>query len=169
LYDDVKIRDGKFLVQKDGKWGIFQAIYAAMPTTSTVLINGVKSDFEAYCIDEYNYFKLRDLAYVLNDTEAQFEVEWDGVKNAIRLTSGEPYTVMGGEMAISGAEGYQEATITTSTIYIGGKSREFTAYCINEYNYFKLRDIARAFDFNVTWDGVNNTVSIVTTENYIDD
>ena len=36
----------------------------ALPTTSTVLVNGKETVFEAYCIDGYNYFKLRDLAYV---------------------------------------------------------------------------------------------------------
>ena len=38
----------------------------AVPTTSTIIINGESVSFEAYLINGNNYFKLRDLAYVLS-------------------------------------------------------------------------------------------------------
>lgn len=41
----------------------------AKPTSSTVLINGKSFSFEAYNINGSNYFKLRDIAKALNDTE----------------------------------------------------------------------------------------------------
>lgn len=74
----------------------------AAPTSSTVLVNSEAKTFEAHTIDGYNYFKLRDLAFVLSGTQAQFEVGWDGANNAITLTSGQPYTAAGGELALSG-------------------------------------------------------------------
>jgi len=36
------------------------------PTTSKVLVNGKIVEFEAYNINGYNYFKLRDLAQAVN-------------------------------------------------------------------------------------------------------
>ena len=121
--------------------------------------------FDAYNINGNNYFKLRDLAFVLSGTEAQFEVVWDGEKNAIALTSGMAYTVIGGEMA-SGSAGNKSATPTTSTIYLDGTEVSFTAYNIGGNNYFKLRDIGEAFDFGVVWDGARNTIVIDTSTGY---
>lgn len=71
----------------------------AKPTSGKVLVNGVDQNFEAYNIDGNNYFKLRDLAMVVSGTVKQFEVTWDGERNAINLISGKPYTVSGGEMS----------------------------------------------------------------------
>ncbi|MDR1616919.1 MAG: copper amine oxidase N-terminal domain-containing protein [Syntrophomonadaceae bacterium] len=137
----------------------------AKPTASTVLVNGKNIAFDAYNINGNNYFKLRDLAYTLNGTEKQFDVGWDGAKNAISLTSGKAYTVTGGEMADKGA-GDKTPTPTSSKIYLNGKDVTFTAYNIEGNNYFKLRDIGAAFDFGVTWDGAKNTIVIDTSKGY---
>ena len=137
----------------------------ATPTASTVLVNGENVAFDAYNISGNNYFKLRDLALVLSGTEAQFDVGWDGAKNAISLTSGEAYTVIGGEM-IRGSAGNKSAAPTTSTIYFNGDEVYLTAYNIAGNNYFKLRDIGEAFDFGVDWDGTRNTIVIDTSKGY---
>jgi len=137
----------------------------AAPTASKVLVNGSYVAFDAYNIGGNNYFKLRDLAYVLSGTLKQFEVGWDGAKNAISLTSGEPYTPVGGEMTGKGA-GNKTAIPTSSKIYLDGNEVSFTAYNIGGNNYFKLRDIGEAFDFGVDWDGVNKTIVIDTSKVY---
>jgi hypothetical protein len=137
----------------------------AKPTASTVLVNGKNIAFDAYNINGNNYFKLRDLAYALNGSAKQFEVSWDGAKNAISLTSGKVYTVVGGEMTGKGA-GDKTPTSTSSKIYLDGKEVTFTAYNIDGNNYFKLRDIGQTFDFGVTWDGAKNTIVINTSVGY---
>jgi len=38
--------------------------------------------FDAYNISRNNYFKLRDLAFVLNNSPKMFSVAWDGENNA---------------------------------------------------------------------------------------
>ncbi|MCL1981994.1 MAG: copper amine oxidase N-terminal domain-containing protein [Clostridiales bacterium] len=138
----------------------------ARPTSSTVLVNGESVTFDAYNINGNNYFKLRDLAFVLSGTAKQFEVDWDGAKNAISLTSGKPYTSVGGEMAGKGA-GNKIAMLTSSKIYLDEEEVSFTAYNIEDNNYFKLRDIGAAFDFGVDWDQANNTIVIDTGKGYI--
>ncbi|NLZ53000.1 MAG: hypothetical protein GX892_07625 [Thermoanaerobacteraceae bacterium] len=138
----------------------------AKPTTSKVLINGKAISFEAYNINGNNYFKLRDLAMALRGTNKQFEVGWDAKNNAINLTSGKAYTSVGGELVVSAGTKAKKARPTTSKIYLDGKEVTFTAYNIDGNNYFKLRDIAKAMNFAVTWDGKTNTISINTSASY---
>lgn len=169
IYDFVLgFNDGIAAVQKDGKWSILEIIKpaAAIPTASIVLVNGINKSFDAYNINGSNYFKLRDLAYVLNDTEKRFEVGWKSEDNAISLTSGKFYTPVGGEMSAKSA-GNKTATPTKSKIYLDGKEINLTAYNIDGNNYFKLRDIGQAFDFGVTWDGAKNTIGIDTNTGYM--
>jgi uncharacterized protein YkwD len=137
----------------------------ARPTSSTVLVNSSAIAFDAYNISDNNYFKLRDLAYILSGTEKQFEVVWDGASNTIVLTSGRRYTPVGDEMAGKGA-GNKAPNSTTSRILLDGRDISFTAYNIGDNNYFKLRDIGAAFDFGVDWDGASNTVIIDTGRGY---
>ncbi|MDR1571829.1 MAG: S-layer homology domain-containing protein [Clostridiales Family XIII bacterium] len=138
---------------------------AAQPTASTVLVDGKDIAFDAYNIGGSNYFKLRDLAYVLSGTEKQFEVGWDGAANAIALTSGKRYTAVGGEMEGKGS-GSRSAAATSTKIYLDGKEVTLTAYNIGGNNYFRLRDIGQAFGFGVDWDGAKNTIVIDTGKGY---
>ena len=137
----------------------------ALPTASTVLVNGENVAFDAYNINDNNYFKLRDLAFVLNGTEKQFEVGYDTATRAITLTSGEPYTPDGSEMKSKG-DGIKTPTPTTSKVYLDGEEVQFTAYNIEGNNYFKLRDVGQAFDFGVEWDGTKQTIVIETSKGY---
>ena len=91
----------------------------AVPTNSKVFVNGQAIEFDAYKINNNNYFKLRDLAKVLTGTEKQFEVTWDGVNKAINLISNKPYTIVGGELS-KGEGSVKEAVEPTITIYKDG-------------------------------------------------
>lgn len=138
----------------------------ATPTSSSVFVNGYAVTFDAYLIDDNNYFKLRDIAYVLSYTEKQFEVGYDETSNAISLTSGQSYTSVGGELASGGTEekSYSE---TSSKILKDGVETQFSGYLIDGNNYFKLRDIGAAFDFSVEWDSSQNAILIDTSRGYI--
>lgn len=137
----------------------------ATPTASKVLVNGKEISFDAYSINDNNYFKLRDIANVLSGTGKQFEVTWDGTKNAINLLSGKAYTTVGGELA-KGDGSQKPAALNTSKVYLDGKEISLTAYTINDNNYFKLRDLGQTFNFGVGWDGAANTVTIDTSTGY---
>lgn len=133
----------------------------ATPTTSTVKIDSNTPVFNAYNINGNNYFKLRELAYWMNNTEKRFSVEWDGKNNAIILTSGRWYEEDGSEFKET--RGFKlYATPTTSKVMLDGKEIKLTAYNIDGNNYFKLRDIGQAFDFGVAWDGATNTIIVNT-------
>ena len=135
----------------------------AVPTAATVLVDGLPLAFDAYNIDGNNYFKLRDLAYVLNGSDKQFGVSW--YANAIHLTSGQSYTAVGGEMSAKGS-GEQSAKATTSKIILDGEEISLTAYNIGGNNYFKLRDVGEIFDFGVGWNNDTKTITIDTSAAY---
>jgi hypothetical protein len=140
----------------------------ATPTASKVLVDGQNVAFDAYNIAGNNYFKLRDLAYVLDGSVKQFSVSWDGANNAIALKSGEGYTVVGGEMATKGTAAVTPKA-TTSRITKNGSLIALKAYNIGGNNYFKLRDIGEAFDFDVSWNNDVKTIMIDTASTYTAD
>ena len=129
----------------------------AYASTQTVTVDGKAVEFQMYALKDANgngtnYVKLRDLAYVLNGTEAQFSVGYDGT---ISLTSGQPYTAAGGEMTtpFSGDRTYSNGT---QSVKIDGDPVEMTAITLLDdagggYNYFKLRDLGKALGFHVGW------------------
>ena len=145
-----------------------EPVRAARPTSSRVIVNGVEKVFDAYNIMDNNYFKLRDIAYVLNGTEAQFAVIWDGERDAIRLTTGMGYTPVGGEMTGKG-QGEKTAMPTQSNVFLDGATISLKAYNILNNNYFKLRDLGAAFRFEVDWDEETQTIFIDTSRGYTPD
>ncbi|WP_405729390.1 hypothetical protein [Anaerotignum sp.] len=132
----------------------------ASPTASKVTVNGASKAFEAYNINDNNYFKLRDIAYVLNGTDASFSVGWDGAANSIALVKGEAYAPTGSEMKVSGTKDIKDAVESTSAILIDGQKAALKAYTIKGNNYFKLRDLGTALGFNVGWDNASQTIAI---------
>ncbi len=138
----------------------------ATQTASKVYINNKEVSFDAYNIDGSNYFKLRDLAYALNNSEKQFDVSWDKQANAINLLSNKTYTITSGEMT-KGDGLDKNANSTTSQILIDGKAVQLTAYNISDNNYFKLRDIGKELNFAVDYDGTKNAIMIDTSKPYI--
>jgi len=137
----------------------------AVSAYSKVEVNGKEVEFDAYNIADNNYFKLRDIAYTLNGTEKQFGVEWDATNKAINLKSTTAYNLAGGEMAKSDGVS-KNGTLSMAKIYKDGSDVDLKAYTINDNNYFKLRDLGKAFDIGVYWDGARNTIVIDTTMGY---
>lgn len=129
----------------------------AIANKQSVLIDGIPVEFEVYALvdangGETNYIKLRDLAFHLNGTAAQFEVDWDGT---INILDGVPYTANGSEMHTP-FEGDRAYTPTDAVTKVDGTVTEFDAICLTdddggEYNYYKLRDLGKALGFDVSW------------------
>lgn len=141
----------------------------ANPTASKVLVNGKDVSFEAYNINDNNYFKLRDLAMAVNGTEKNFEVSWDAAKNAIALSTQKAYTPDGSELAASGEKASKQVTQTTAKVTLDGKDVQITAYHIDGNNYFKLRDVAKLMNIGVTWDASAGSIGIDTKAAYVEE
>jgi len=133
----------------------------AQPTTAAVLIDGVAVDFLAFNIGGHNFFRMRDLAYALNGTPAQFSVGWDGVNQMISIYSGAAYVAVGGEMSLENAV-QQTATPTQAEIFLDGVRISPRAYHIAGNNFFMLAQLAEVFNFNAEWDDAARAILICT-------
>ncbi len=136
----------------------------AYAARAKVTINGKAVDLQTYTIDDYTYFKLRDIASAINGTEKQFMTFWDEPTQSIHLVRRTPYT-----SAASGTAGrYGDTVATTSTakLYCDNQRKQVGAYTINDYTYYKLRDIAQLLDMGLTWNEDTFTIGVDTTKNY---
>lgn len=136
----------------------------AYAARAKVTVNGKAVDFETYTIDDYTYFKLRDIAGAVSGTEKQFDTEWNEGTASIDLIRGTAYSAPAG----SGVGAYSNAAAVTSTakLFCDGQQRNVSAFTINDYTYFKLRDIAKLLDMGVTWDEGTATIGLDTSVGY---
>lgn len=140
----------------------------AYATTSKVLVDGVEVAFEAYNIGGNNYFKLRDVAAAITASEKAFDVTWDGENKVIDLLSGKPYTPVGGELNPGDGKD-KTARVCNAEVCKNGEYIYPKAFFIGGNNYFKLRDLGELFDFDVSWDGANNCITVDTASSYTAD
>jgi len=137
----------------------------ALSTNAKVMVDGVDVKFDAYNIDGYNYFKLRDIAYAINGSEKQFNTLWDDVNKCITLETKSSYVPAGGELSKGNGKS-KIAETSTALLMMDGKYIEAEAYNIDGMNYYKLRDIARVIDFAVVWSETHNSIGIFTMAGY---
>jgi len=132
----------------------------AVPTTSRLLLDGREFVCSAYNINGNNYFKLRDLLQAIN-----MHVDYDPVTATIRIQTFRMYTPDGSE-STARAVSATTAVPSTASLALDGRPQGWTAYNIGGNNFFKLRDVLKALDIYVHYDGVTDTVSIVTNRWY---
>ena len=116
----------------------------------TADISDTQRQFQAFLINNNNYVMLRDLAYYINGSMAQFEVSYDAVTKEISIFSNSAYTMQGYEDTVK-ADKSKTYKDTTSKIFVDGKEVTLKGYNIEGSNYFKLRDLASALNFDVDY------------------
>ena len=147
----------------------------AEPSTQKVEIDGKKIILNSYVLRNdqgypVNFVKLRDIAYLLNGTEANFNVDWRN--NAIRLDARQPYTTPNGAEMTVPTVAAAPAKTSLTPVLTGGVTAPLEAFLLTDkngggHNYFKLRDIGKVAGFNVEWDGARGIIVVTTTEDYI--
>ena len=134
-------------------------MYTASPTNDKLYVGGELQTPSIYKINGSNYFKIRDIAALLNGSSKQFEVGYDTATGSVTATSGKPYTMTGTELTGAAGTEAQLAVPSGSTIYVNGEKLDLTVYNIDGFNYFKLRDLGQALDFYVGYENGNVTIS----------
>ena len=117
----------------------------------TLTVDGVHFECQMYNIDGNNYFKLRDLALALRNTACEFSVNWDAEKQIITAVSGEKYVPVGSEGLMDIDKSASCEPSTHAALFNGNVSMAF-CYNIGGNNYFKLRDLAPVFGYEVDYD-----------------
>lgn len=144
-------------------WYIAEGVtgaFRAQRSPQRLTVDGAARDVEKYNIDGSNYFKLRDLACLLNGTGSQFSVGWDAAAGTVTVTSGKPYAPDGSELTV-GADKSGEARRSTQRVVINGTERAgLSVYNIGGNNFFKLRELGEALGFGVDYDPAADTVMV---------
>lgn len=138
-----------------------RAALKTVPSAHKVTVNGQAVSPQAYNIDGYNYFKLRDIAFLLSGTTASFDVQWNGEKNAIDLISGAAYTAVGGEMSVASSSTLRVQE-STAKLLLDGSGVSIKGYNINGNNYYKIADVSTAMGFTAAFESATQTVQIKT-------
>lgn len=69
-------------------------------------------------------------------------------------------------LSATGALATLSVAQSATNVTLDGKSVTPSAYAINGYNYFKLRDLAALLDFSVTYDNTTNTAVVTSDDHY---
>lgn len=162
--------------------------------TQTVSVDGKAVELPCYAIKDRNgnptnYVKLRDMAAVLNETKAQFDVGWDG---NVRIKRQKAYTPNGSEMStpFTGTQIYFPARSAYISLleddpdfdrlrpyaHVDSSGVPYVSSIISgivltddeggAYTYYKLRDLGYCLNFNVDWDSKAGAIRIETGEPY---
>jgi len=142
----------------------------AVPSKTSFVMNGKPVSIkQAYNINDTNYLQLRAIAELLNGTDAQFNVSWDG-KYAV-IETGKPFNNTATPAALKTTENVRKST---TSFKLDGIVITFeNVYLIDgDTNYLQLREFASklkgtASQFNVYWDSKSKQAVIVPGEEYI--
>lgn len=124
-----------------------------------ISIEDMVIEFPTVLYKEENYLKLRDFAYVIKDYK-EIEVEYkkdENGKNKIYIKDGK-YTPKGDEL--KSEIDFKGAVIGTETLSIGNKDIQMSKVNVKGYNYFRLRDLAKALGLDVSWNKESRSVRI---------
>ena len=143
--------------------GVVEAAVAEGSNT-VILVNGVAQEIYPYNIGGNNYFKLRDMAALLVNTDKTFAVEWDETRGAINLNTMEEYVPGENDLQFPLGATALTAEESPAVLYCNGEKLAIGAYNIGGNNYFKLRDIGEAVGFTVGWDDGAQLMQIDTSE-----
>ena len=133
----------------------------ASTSQSKISVDGKLSEVSTYLIHSNNYIKLRDIASLLNGTASQVQISWDQKSGTVSVATGQAYTPTGGELSRL-ASNKLTVKETLSKVTINGQTQKVPAYLMHNHYYYKMRDLAKYFGFQIDWDANSKTVVLRT-------
>ena len=137
-----------------------------VPTSQLLRVDNEPKTTEIYNINDRNYFKLRDIAMLLNGTDAQFSIGFDPFTSRIYVVTGEPYRPVGGELTVPASDKMLEKAATAQkspqSLYVDGVSCQLDAFNLGGNNFFALRDLGAALGFKVEYNTAAKTMLVFT-------
>ena len=124
-------------------------------------LDGEEVKIGGYLINANNYYKLRDLAALLNGTDKEFNVVFDKEKKQIALELGKPYEKLDTDLQEMKHD-KTKAKMVTNTILVDGKEVELKAALIDQNNYVKLRDLGAVVGFKVDYNKETQAIIVDT-------
>ena len=133
----------------------------ATPSKANLILNGDEMPLNAFLIGGSHYFRLRDIALLLNGTSKQFNVTFDSSESVIGIVTDTSYSGSG-SIVVDIGEDPRSCVLTPSTILVDGMEFSLEVYLIGNSNYFRLRDLGSIVGFRVGWTQSTRTVIIDT-------
>ncbi|MFR1324156.1 MAG: hypothetical protein ACLSBL_03575, partial [Ezakiella massiliensis] len=124
-------------------------------------LDGEEVKIGGYLINANNYYKLRDLAALLNGTDKEFNVVFDNEKKQIALELGKPYEKLDTDLQEMKHD-KTTAKMVTNKILVDGKEVELKAALIDQNNYVKLRDLGAVVGFKVDYNKETQAIIVDT-------
>lgn len=127
-----------------------------------LVLNGDETSVVGYNIDDYNYYRLRDLASLFKKKDFHFSLWGDMDKIVVNFDEAYDEEEFYPENIIPGQkEKALKKTMDLELIKDNIRStKKVNTYNINGYNYFKLRDLGKLFSLDVEYDGENNNALV---------
>ncbi|MGI5948953.1 hypothetical protein [Peptoniphilus sp.] len=129
----------------------------AKVSNQDLIFDGVKQEIKGYNIGDNNYFKLRDIAALLDGTKAEFGVDYDEERRAVKIERGGDYTKKEDDLKLL-SDSLTDPIKSNHRVLVDDYEVNFTSYTIDGYNYFKLRELGRVIGFYVDFDEDSGSV-----------
>ena len=142
--------------------------FNAKPSAANLILDDIELPLYAYLIGGNHYFRLRDMAILLNGTVNQFNINWNHELKIVSLYIGLGYSEEDQNL-IKLDSGSRRGIPTPSQIMVGEAEHELDVYMIDSYNYFRLRDLGTLIGFEVDWIEETRTVILNTSKEQIDE
>ena len=138
------------------------AAAAVVPSGQSLKVDGTPVSCEKYNYDGRNYFRLRDIAALLNGTSVQFSVDWDAQAQTVSLQTGTSYTPNGTELDANAPDKSATSVYSSQIIKVNGQTVHWmTVLNIGGSNFFQLRELGEVLGFTVDYDEAENTALIL--------
>ncbi len=113
-----------------------------------VIIDGKESELKGYNIEGSNYFKLRDIAAVLADTDSKFSINYNKEKRVIDIENGKDYKKLNTDLSTLNPK-IGDKSQNNQDLIIDGKDISIMGYNIDGYNFLKLEDLSKHIKYNL--------------------
>lgn len=130
----------------------------AIPSPQKVELNGKEVGVRGYLINNNNYLKIRDLAAVLKDTEAFFNVSYNKIDETVVIMPKVEY--LGDKNDLKPLPKVNKNAIKSPQKFYMNEVIKVEVYSVEGNNYLKLRDMANILGFIVKYDEKRNVVEI---------
>lgn len=128
-----------------------------------ITLDGKEVSLQGYLIENANYFKLRDLANILNGTCAQFDISYNKEKAQIQIKKSTSYSEAQKGLSALKSEKVN-AEMSTQNVLVDGVTHKVYTALIEQNNFVKLRDVAKILGFEVEYNETTKEINLKTTD-----